>query len=100
MIAHPDDESMFFLPTIFTLCSKSDLHLLCLSTGNADGKGSTRIRELEKCCKEILKIETFHVVDDERLKDGMKEKWEPDVISSIVKSFCEQYSIEEVILYF
>lgn len=32
--AHPDDECMFFAPTILNLVeSKVDLHLLCLSTG-------------------------------------------------------------------
>lgn len=32
--AHPDDECMFFGPTIFRLCEQgADVHLLCLSNG-------------------------------------------------------------------
>ncbi len=43
VIAHPDDESMFFIPTIVHLRSNGlrsrpiKLHLLCLSAGNAEG---------------------------------------------------------------
>ena len=46
--AHPDDEAMFFAPTILSLTRKTsfDLFHLCLSSGNADGLGETRIREL------------------------------------------------------
>ncbi|CAH9108363.1 unnamed protein product [Cuscuta europaea] len=47
VIAHPDDESMFFTPTINYLMSKGhDLRILCISTGNADGLGNTRKQEL------------------------------------------------------
>ena len=31
--AHPDDECMFFSPTILNLRRSSTVHLLCLSTG-------------------------------------------------------------------
>ena len=33
LVAHPDDEVMFFGPTIFNVRQDHDLHLLCLSTG-------------------------------------------------------------------
>jgi N-acetylglucosaminylphosphatidylinositol deacetylase len=35
--AHPDDESMFFLPTILDLKYKFKINLLCLSNGDFDG---------------------------------------------------------------
>lgn len=46
--AHPDDETMFFAPTILTLQRKPDINLfhLCLSNGDAEGLGETRRREL------------------------------------------------------
>ena len=36
VIAHPDDEAMFFVPTVLSLKGYSGykLHLLCLSSGN------------------------------------------------------------------
>jgi len=59
VIAHPDDEAMFFAPTIKTLAkfaskrkeSEVGLCLLCLSTGNYDGLGDVRKKELfERYC--------------------------------------------------
>lgn len=51
LIAHPDDEAMFFAPTVLALTrpgSGNHVKILCLSTGNADGLGDTRRRELVK----------------------------------------------------
>ena len=51
LTAHPDDECMFFAPTILALSEAlqppSKLYSLCLSVGNADGLGDVRRRELE-----------------------------------------------------
>ena len=52
LTAHPDDECMFFAPTILALqeaplLHPPKLHSLCLSVGNADGLGDIRRRELE-----------------------------------------------------
>ncbi|KAL9656019.1 hypothetical protein ABK040_007639 [Willaertia magna] len=75
VIAHPDDEAMFFTPLIQSLNEMNNnlnnlnthntdsfknkknikIHLLCLSSGNANGIGKERIFELEKSCK-ILNI--------------------------------------------
>lgn len=33
VIAHPDDESMFFGPCMRSLCEEFSWHVLCLSTG-------------------------------------------------------------------
>ena len=47
--AHPDDETMFFAPTILALQRKSNMSLyhLCLSNGDAEGLGETRWKELQ-----------------------------------------------------
>jgi N-acetylglucosaminylphosphatidylinositol deacetylase len=39
VIAHPDDEAMFFVPSILSLREKNKLWLLCLSNGDAAGLG-------------------------------------------------------------
>ncbi|KAF7489823.1 N-acetylglucosaminyl-phosphatidylinositol de-N-acetylase [Sarcoptes scabiei] len=69
--AHPDDEMMFFGPTLLmelrsriikaiSLDEKekiekiSKLHLLCLSNGNYYGFGQNRQQELNDCCKHLL----------------------------------------------
>lgn len=47
MTAHPDDEVMFFAPTILALVGMGvQVHALCLSTGDADKLGDTRRQEL------------------------------------------------------
>ena len=51
LIAHPDDEAMFFAPTVLALTRPENgnhVKILCLSTGNADGRGEARRRELVK----------------------------------------------------
>ncbi|XP_034216138.1 N-acetylglucosaminyl-phosphatidylinositol de-N-acetylase isoform X2 [Prunus dulcis] len=56
VVAHPDDESMFFTPTINYLTMRGhNIHILCLSIGDADGKGITRKEELYQASA-ILKV--------------------------------------------
>jgi N-acetylglucosaminylphosphatidylinositol deacetylase len=47
--AHPDDECMFFAPTLLALGPvAAEVHNLCLSVGNQDGLGSVRKEELAR----------------------------------------------------
>jgi N-acetylglucosaminylphosphatidylinositol deacetylase len=92
LIAHPDDESMFFSPTLQSLTHPSlqnHVKILCLSTGNADGLGDTRRRELEAAAVTLglRKREDVFVLDDEkRFKDGMTENWDPKEIARVLAS--------------
>lgn len=67
--AHPDDEAMFFAPTILALNSKVTtgeiaLALVCLSNGNAEGLGATRTTEFKNSA-DVLGVPTnkYWVVD-------------------------------------
>lgn len=75
VIAHPDDESMFFGPCMRSLCEEFSWHVLCLSTGNADGLGSQREQELHHAC-ELLQIRVHRTVNDPLLQDGMHVRWD------------------------
>ncbi|KIV93961.1 hypothetical protein PV10_05131 [Exophiala mesophila] len=91
LIAHPDDESMFFSPTLQALTHPSlqnHLKILCMSTGNADGLGDTRRLELETAALTLglRRKEDVFVLDDERFKDGMKEDWQSDDIVRVLAS--------------
>eukprot|EP01048_Picozoa_sp_COSAG05_P013051 COSAG05_NODE_1354_length_5108_cov_24.726692_2_plen_102_part_00 len=44
--AHPDDETMFFGPMLLSRQPGQKIFIYCLSTGNADGLGETRKKEL------------------------------------------------------
>ncbi|KAL6249367.1 N-acetylglucosaminyl-phosphatidylinositol de-N-acetylase [Rhinocladiella similis] len=91
LIAHPDDESMFFNPTLQALTHPSlqnHLKILCMSTGNADGIGDKRRLELEKAAVQLglRRREDVYVLDDERFKDGMDQVWKPEDIVRVLAS--------------
>jgi N-acetylglucosaminylphosphatidylinositol deacetylase len=84
--AHPDDEAMFFIPTIETLKQQHYiLHLLCLSNGNAANLGKLREDELMKCCK-FLGISKVKIIDDPEVQDGMNVKWPKKKLQLIISS--------------
>ena len=86
MIAHPDDEAMFFVPSILDLQKKNNLYLLCLSTGNADGLGRTREKELHASAKYLGFVDS-HVVDDPHLQDGKDKVWESEHIANQIRNY-------------
>lgn len=92
LIAHPDDEAMFFSPTL-TWLTRPDLGntvmLLCLSPGDADGLGHVRKAELVQSALMLGVREREHVVvlEDEKLRDGMDQAWDARYIGSILTGF-------------
>src|SRR5204863_2295762 len=86
LIAHPDDEVLFFAPTVLALANKSphgvhhnpddsggwrgpsQVFIFCLSTGDADGLGAIRAKELEASL-DVLGIEKQNrwIVDNPRV---------------------------------
>lgn len=55
VIAHPDDECMFFLPTLLHFRSVvmvgAQVWVVCLSNGDYEGKGHLREAELKTACR-------------------------------------------------
>ncbi|TYZ62159.1 hypothetical protein PybrP1_009630 [[Pythium] brassicae (nom. inval.)] len=99
--AHPDDESMFFLPLVHSLAVATprewELHLLCLSRGDFDGLGAVRERELHTCGAFLgLVPENVRVVEDPALQDGMRTQWPHARVAEIVLAYVEQYEISAV----
>ncbi|KAG7366795.1 GlcNAc-PI de-N-acetylase [Nitzschia inconspicua] len=88
VIAHPDDESMFFLPTIQCLKREqpaSLIWLLCLTNGNYDGLGSIREKEL-LAAGNLLKIDKTIIQDNPLLQDHPTKRWDKVVVASAVRS--------------
>jgi N-acetylglucosaminylphosphatidylinositol deacetylase len=56
LTAHPDDECLFFAPTLLSLRAEVELYSLCLSVGDAEGLGRTRRVELQSSL-DVLGIE-------------------------------------------
>jgi N-acetylglucosaminylphosphatidylinositol deacetylase len=89
LIAHPDDEAMFFAPTLLWLSRPefgNIISILCLSSGNADGLGSIRKQEIRKSALILGVKEESHVlvIEDEKLPDSMTAMWDPKVISNLL----------------
>ena len=96
--APPDDEAMFFIPTLRTLLGSRDegpplVRVLCLSNGDYrdPSDGPVRARELQKACA-VIGVQNgkdgagaVTVLDDARMKDGPNEVWGADVVSGAVR---------------
>lgn len=102
--AHPDDESMFFLPLVHSLQQSIEghtntwqIHLLCLSRGNFDGLGDVRAKELKACASYIgLSLDHVRIVEDPKLQDGMEENWDVTHVAAIVTKYIEEHGINTV----
>ncbi|XP_024992378.1 probable N-acetylglucosaminyl-phosphatidylinositol de-N-acetylase isoform X1 [Cynara cardunculus var. scolymus] len=101
VIAHPDDESMFFSPTINQLTSRGhNMHILCMSTGNADGIGDVRKEELYRASA-ILKVplQQVTVLDHPDFQDGFGKVWNSTVLSNIVEKKVLDHAIDLIITF-
>ena len=98
VIAHPDDEAMFFAPTIRHL-SKPELGnqivIICFSSGDADGLGHIRKKELvaSALLLGIRKPEHVVVIEDKNFQDSMTATWDAKLISqTLMKYFAPNVS--------
>lgn len=101
--AHPDDESMFFAPTILGLKAQDEncrVFILCLSNGNFDKKGKERRTELWNAC-EILSIDHSDVtlLNATHLQDDPNTEWKVEIIAQIVLKHVEALDIQLVITF-
>lgn len=84
--AHPDDESMFFVP-VLRAYDPARSFVLCLSNGGFDGLGKVRERELRACCGACFGLPTANVdvLDDARMQDGPSEAWAAADVAAVVR---------------
>jgi N-acetylglucosaminylphosphatidylinositol deacetylase len=88
VIAHPDDEAMFFIPTLQNIkqMNNTQLAVLCLSSGDADGLGKVREKELVESCKHLgIEPRYVRIIDDKQLQDGFDEIWPSHLIARKIK---------------
>ncbi|KAH8738765.1 hypothetical protein FG386_000556 [Cryptosporidium ryanae] len=124
IVAHPDDESLFFTPIINFLNKENNLYLLCLTNGmfskhffsynsllmqlkcfytpliikgNFYGLGKEREKELINSCKLLgIKEDNVKIVNNELIQDQPHDKWELSVVISEIESFIDSNKIETV----
>ncbi|KAA1067804.1 N-acetylglucosaminyl-phosphatidylinositol de-N-acetylase [Puccinia graminis f. sp. tritici] len=141
VIAHPDDESLFFSPTLLNLLSPRHLnrttpttatlnasssthphhsqspknttsenvpltldspraHILSLSSGNAEGLGIKRTREMRASCWAFgIPSTSCIVLDHPSLPDSMSVWWPEDTINEFVKLYVDLWNIDLIITF-
>ncbi|WVQ85689.1 hypothetical protein IAT38_007855 [Cryptococcus sp. DSM 104549] len=101
LTAHPDDEVMFFGPTVLGLVKAGwDVSGLCLSTGDSDGLGQVRKAELIESYETLgVPPTNVVVVDHPQLQDGMDTQWDDKLIAQLVEETLATKSIELIITF-
>ncbi|CAG8496946.1 98_t:CDS:2 [Funneliformis mosseae] len=101
VISHPDDECMFFGPTLLSLQNrKNQIHVLCLSIGNESGLGELRKKELERSCITLgIEVGNVYVIDHPLLQDGLNNNWDPSLISDIINDYVTTHRIDTIITF-
>ncbi|KAI0346692.1 LmbE-like protein [Trametopsis cervina] len=110
LTAHPDDECMFFAPTVLALAAadaggspqskKHNVHSLCLSAGNADGLGDVRRDELSRSL-DVLGIEAGRrqLIDHPDLQDDITLKWNKSIITQVLEPYVTQNNITVILTF-
>uniref|UniRef100_A0A8D2LE43 N-acetylglucosaminylphosphatidylinositol deacetylase n=1 Tax=Varanus komodoensis TaxID=61221 RepID=A0A8D2LE43_VARKO len=94
--AHPDDEAMFFAPTILCL-ARAELWLLCGSTGNYYHQGDIRKKELLESCMALgIPLSHVTIVDHRDLPDHPSAEWDTQLLSALIRQHIETNRINLV----
>ncbi|KAF0872651.1 PIGL acetylase, partial [Crocuta crocuta] len=101
VIAHPDDEAMFFAPTVLGLARlRHRLFLLCFSAGNYYNQGEIRKKELLQSC-DVLGIppSSIMIIDDRDFPDDPAVQWDTERVASTLLQHIEENSINLVVTF-
>lgn len=99
--AHPDDEALFFGPTLTALKDqRQEVFILCLTNGNAHGLGAIRQRELLEAAA-AFEVSSDHVklINDTHLQDGHNTEWDPALIQGIVQQEVARNKIQTIVTF-
>jgi len=98
--SHPDDECMFFGPTIRYFKSVGQVFLLCLSNGDHDGLGEVREEELQYSSKKIgIPEENLKIVENEGIQDGPENMWRVEHVGEEVGNYTKQCKPDIIITF-
>ncbi|KAF8075094.1 LmbE-like protein [Lyophyllum atratum] len=101
LTAHPDDECMFFAPTIQALTrTNAHIYSLCLSVGDADGLGPIRKEELGRSLDVLgVPADRRWVVDHPDLQDNFTAHWDPETIASVIQPYVTSNNISTILTF-
>ncbi|THG97127.1 hypothetical protein EW026_g4816 [Hermanssonia centrifuga] len=109
LTAHPDDECLFFAPTLTVLLSQAighdtnkipQVYSLCLSVGDADGLGDVRKEELGRSLN-VLGVEEGKrwILDQPDLKDNITVYWSAESIANALRPFVIENDITTILTF-
>lgn len=82
IVAHPDDETMFFGPMILNLLDNNKyLDILCLSDGGSDNLGLQRKQEFKSVMEKLGPLANLKIITDDHLLDGTDQHWDVDDVA-------------------
>ncbi|XP_075053035.1 N-acetylglucosaminyl-phosphatidylinositol de-N-acetylase isoform X1 [Mixophyes fleayi] len=101
LIAHPDDECMFFAPSILGLLQEQrPLSVLCCTTGNYYNQGEIRKKELIQSCAVLgVPISNVTLIDHSDLPDHPSTPWDQVLLSSLIINHIQEKNIDLVITF-
>lgn len=101
VIAHPDDEAMFFAPTLLGLARlRHHVFLLCFSAGNYYNQGEIRKKELLQSC-DVLGIPpaSVMIIDSRDFPDDPGAQWDTGHVASVLLRHVEVNDIDLVVTF-
>ncbi|KAK3987464.1 hypothetical protein QBC44DRAFT_331271 [Cladorrhinum sp. PSN332] len=101
--AHPDDECLFFAPSILGVLDRSKHTvggLLVMSLGNKYGKGETRGQELKGSCKALgIHFQRCVALDHPDLQDDPGVWWDTGLIENFVHEHVMKWEVDAIITF-
>jgi N-acetylglucosaminylphosphatidylinositol deacetylase len=97
IIAHPDDESMFFIPFL-NYFKGSEISLLCLTNGNSSGLGKVREKELNQVSS-LLSLKEITILNDEEFPDSMTSTWSSSSVAKAISTYLSTHEINCILTF-
>ncbi|GKT85598.1 glycosyltransferase family 32 protein [Colletotrichum tofieldiae] len=101
--AHPDDECLFFAPTILGILDRNRKirgGLLAMSIGNNYGIGEMRKRELRGSCAALgIELSRCEALDHPDLQDNPTAWWDAAIIQSILEDYVHKWNVSVIITF-
>ncbi|PNJ04050.1 PIGL isoform 4, partial [Pongo abelii] len=101
VIAHPDDEAMFFAPTVLGLARlRHWVYLLCFSAGNYYNQGETRKKELLQSCDVLgIPLSSVMIIDNRDFPDDPGVQWDTEHVARVLLQHIEVNGINLVVTF-
>lgn len=100
--SHPDDECMFFGPTILSLTKNPSVHLylLCMSNGDFRNKGCVRKNELYAACSVLgIPEQNVTLLRYTKLRDDPSLRWREEIVSEVILQTVVAQDIDTVLTF-